>query len=117
MKAAVYTKYGEPNVVLIKEVEKPIPHDNEVLVKGAYLTVVMSLTLLLQSAIVSITGKYKLISAISKMTTEELQFITQLVEKGELKPVIDCTYSLSNIQTAHKHAEGGHRKGNIIIQL
>jgi NADPH:quinone reductase-like Zn-dependent oxidoreductase len=33
MKAAVYTRYGPPDVVQITDVEKPVPNEDEVLIK------------------------------------------------------------------------------------
>ena len=41
MKAIVCTKYGPPDVLQLREVEKPVPGDNDVLIRICAATVTM----------------------------------------------------------------------------
>ncbi|MEO6137016.1 MAG: hypothetical protein ABIP35_17815 [Ginsengibacter sp.] len=49
MKAIIYTKYGLPEVLQIKEVDKPVPRENELLVR-IYATAVNSCDVHLRKA-------------------------------------------------------------------
>ena len=64
-----------------------------------------------------ITGAGKVVGTVAKGGREALDVLAALFEQGRFKPVIDKRFSLAEIVAAHRHAETGHKKGNVIIDI
>jgi len=64
-------------------------------------------------------GKFVSVDGLSYATetTAQLEFIKTLFEKGEMKAIIDRTYSLDEIQKAHAYVDTGRKKGNVVIKV
>jgi NADPH:quinone reductase-like Zn-dependent oxidoreductase len=59
----------------------------------------------------------KLGTFVAKANREDLQFVKELIEAGKLTPVIDRTYSLSEVPEAIRYLEGGHARGKVVVTV
>ena len=63
-------------------------------------------------------GKYISVDdGMPRMAASDLALLTDLVEAGEIKPVIDRCYPLEQIVAAHQYVERGHKKGNVVVTV
>ena len=48
---------------------------------------------------------------------EQLREIARLIDDGKVKPVIDKTFRLEDAALAHRHVEGGHTRGKVVLEV
>jgi len=53
----------------------------------------------------------------AKRSKEDLQVLKQLIEAGKVMPVIDRTYSLSEVPEAIRYLEEGHARGKVVVTV
>ena len=47
----------------------------------------------------------------------DLAFLTDLIERGKIRTVIDRCYTLDEIVEAHRYVEQGHKKGHVVVSV
>lgn len=53
----------------------------------------------------------------TKITSERLNRLTELVEKGAIKPHIDKVFPLDQTREAFEHLEKGHPRGKVVVKI
>lgn len=62
-------------------------------------------------------GNKKVLFPMPTISKQDVEFLCQLMENGEFKPVIDRVYKLEEIVDAYKYVESGQKTGNVLIKI
>ena len=84
---------------------------------GAYIFATFGLPKLLQMLWISIINRVKVVFGLLEERSEDLDFLRDLVEAGELEAVVDRTYPLEQVAEAQRYVESGRKKGNVVITI
>jgi len=85
--------------------------------KGVYITTEFGPGIMIQMKMNSNPEGKRMIGMMGKTDPKDLEFITELIESGEIKTLIDRVYPLAEIADAHRYVEKGHAKGRVIMRI
>lgn len=71
----------------------------------------------IQLLLASLFGDKRAKTHLSKPNAEDMDFLAGLLETGRIKPIIEKCYPLEDIANAHRHVEGRHAKGKVIVEV
>jgi 2-desacetyl-2-hydroxyethyl bacteriochlorophyllide A dehydrogenase len=114
-----YIKNGQTYDVIIDVVGKSSVSRRLKLLKskGYYFLANAGLSHILLGLWTSLTSSKKLKIESSSQKKEDLISLRELIEAGKLKSVMDRSFPLEQTAEAHRYAETGKKKGNIVITV
>jgi len=114
-----FTKNGETYDIIVDTAgTAPFSRSKGSLGKGGRLLQVLGgLPDLLRAPWISLTTDKKVIAGPQTARPDDVRFLADLAEKGQLKPVIDRRFPFDRIADAHRYVDAGHKKGSVVITL
>ena len=114
-----FTRSGESYDVIVDNVgNAPYSRVKGSLKKGGrLLLVVPTLPDMLVSPWVALASGKRALPVLARATAESLRFLARLAESGEFKLVIDRRYPFEQMAEAHRYADTGHKRGNVVVTL
>ncbi|MGC4092743.1 MAG: NAD(P)-dependent alcohol dehydrogenase [Polyangiaceae bacterium] len=84
---------------------------------GVFLPLETGVREMLQLLTTSFGARRRIKLGVSKNSCESLQFIAQLLESGQVRALVDQVYPMEQVVDAHRHVEGRHKRGSVVLAL
>lgn len=115
-----FTQKGQRYDLIFDTVAKSSFADCQRVLKpvGIYVTTDFSPWLALRGMWMSMTRNQKMVPLAPKSPSQsDLIFMKDLLERGEITPIIDRFYSLEELPDALRYLENGHTRGKIVVAI
>ncbi len=72
---------------------------------------------ILRAGIVNLFVRQRITMVPTTWSRQDLLAVTELVDAGTLRPVLDRTYPLTETVAGLRHVEAGHARGKVVITV
>ncbi|MFN8564126.1 MAG: NAD(P)-dependent alcohol dehydrogenase [Anaerolineae bacterium] len=84
---------------------------------GRYVRANPGLSDMLRAPLVPLTSSKRVILGSAKHDPEDLAYLKELIEAGNLTAVVDRSFPLAQAAEAHRYVDSGQKKGNVVITV
>jgi NADPH:quinone reductase-like Zn-dependent oxidoreductase len=114
-----FTENGEMYDIILDTIGKTNVGRSKRLLKkdGVYLFTTFGIPKLFRILWLQLINRKKAFYGTLEEKTEDLNFLKELIEAGEVKAVIDKQFPLEQAAEAHRYVESGQKQGQVVITM